>query len=179
MSDVPPADVPAQPTPPQRIGDAERDHAVRELQTHHAAGRLDMAEFDQRMQTALTAKTRADLAPLFVDLPGTDFGSSQSRANLAVPGAAGSTPAVGDSASSAMPVAAKKADTTSKWLQLASGLMWPAAIIINFAYGWHLWWLFLIPVFVMPVVFNVFGRDDDGRKVDEKSVDGHTTKELE
>ncbi|MGA4507005.1 DUF1707 SHOCT-like domain-containing protein [Propionibacteriaceae bacterium G1746] len=57
------------PRPPQRIGFAERDAAVEALQRHHAEGRLTAEEFEERMEAALQAKTRDDLAPLFADLP--------------------------------------------------------------------------------------------------------------
>lgn len=57
------------PTPPKRIGFAERDEAVAQLQEHHAAGRLEAAEFDERMGRALQARTVDDLVPLFADLP--------------------------------------------------------------------------------------------------------------
>lgn len=40
------------------------------LQEAFAEGRLDDAEFDDRMRTALTAKTHADLDTLLADLPG-------------------------------------------------------------------------------------------------------------
>ena len=39
------------------------------LQAAFAEGRLNDAEFDERMRTALTARTRADLARLMTDLP--------------------------------------------------------------------------------------------------------------
>ncbi|WOP19114.1 DUF1707 domain-containing protein [Raineyella sp. LH-20] len=55
--------------PLPRIGDAERQAAVDELSEHYVAGRLDEAEFNQRMDTALQARTIADLVPLFTDLP--------------------------------------------------------------------------------------------------------------
>ncbi len=45
-----------------RASDAERDAAVARLQAAFAEGRVDDAEFDRRMRTALTAQTRADLA---------------------------------------------------------------------------------------------------------------------
>lgn len=58
------------PAPPQpRIGDAERDRAVGYLQEHMAQGRLDGTEFDERLTAALSARTEADLFPLFDDLP--------------------------------------------------------------------------------------------------------------
>lgn len=53
-----------------RASDAERDTAVRALTTHYADGRLDRAEFDERVGAALAARTRRELDALFADLPG-------------------------------------------------------------------------------------------------------------
>jgi hypothetical protein len=55
--------------PAIRASDRERDGAVQRLQHAFAEGRLDDAEFDERMRTALAARTRADLAALLADLP--------------------------------------------------------------------------------------------------------------
>lgn len=52
-----------------RVGDQEREHAARALGDHFAEGRLDRAEYDERLDRAYAAKTRADLAALFRDLP--------------------------------------------------------------------------------------------------------------
>ena len=52
-----------------RIGDADRDQAVAFLQEHMAQGRIDAAEFDDRMSRALKARTASELAVLFDDLP--------------------------------------------------------------------------------------------------------------
>jgi Domain of unknown function (DUF1707) len=52
-----------------RIGDAERNAAAAALGEHFAAGRLDRAEFDERVDLALRARTGADLEVLFTDLP--------------------------------------------------------------------------------------------------------------
>ena len=60
----PPAQVPA-----VRASDPERDDATQQLQQAFAEGRLDDTEFDGRMRTALTARTRADLDALLADLP--------------------------------------------------------------------------------------------------------------
>ncbi|HEV8277662.1 MAG TPA: DUF1707 domain-containing protein [Streptosporangiaceae bacterium] len=49
--------------------DAERDAAAERLQVAFAEGRLADTEFDHRMRSALTARTRADLAGLLEDLP--------------------------------------------------------------------------------------------------------------
>ena len=52
-----------------RAGDAERDATVADLRAHHEAGRLSAEEFDERMSTALSARWRDELPPLFADLP--------------------------------------------------------------------------------------------------------------
>ena len=59
------------PTTPEslRASDAERDHAVGELRNEFVEGRLSHETFMYRMQTALDARHRAQLAGLFTDLP--------------------------------------------------------------------------------------------------------------
>ena len=59
------------PTTPEhlRASDAERDHAVSELRNEFAEGRLSHETFMYRMQSALDARHRGQLAGLFKDLP--------------------------------------------------------------------------------------------------------------
>jgi len=59
------------PTTPEylRASDAERDHAVSELRNEFAEGRLSHETFLYRMQSALDARNRGQLAGLFTDLP--------------------------------------------------------------------------------------------------------------
>lgn len=52
-----------------RIGDAERDAVLDSLKAHFAAGRLDLAELEERIDLALAARTQAELVPLTADLP--------------------------------------------------------------------------------------------------------------
>src|SRR5580698_10977685 len=54
-----------------RVSDAERQAVTDRLAEHFADGRLDQAEFDDRIGRAMNAKTRADLSGLFSDLPET------------------------------------------------------------------------------------------------------------
>ena len=54
-----------------RVSDAERQAVADRLAEHFADGRLDQAEFDDRVGRAMSAKTRADLSGLFSDLPET------------------------------------------------------------------------------------------------------------
>lgn len=52
-----------------RVGDAERERAADQLAEHHAAGRLTVTELDERLDAALSARTRSDLATTLADLP--------------------------------------------------------------------------------------------------------------
>jgi hypothetical protein len=52
-----------------RVSDAERQAVTDRLAEHFGDGRLDQAEFDDRVGRAMNAKTRADLNGLFDDLP--------------------------------------------------------------------------------------------------------------
>lgn len=53
-----------------RIGDAEREQAQAMLGDHYAAGRLDHDEYTERLDRIWSARTGAELGPVFIDLPG-------------------------------------------------------------------------------------------------------------
>jgi Domain of unknown function (DUF1707) len=61
-----PADPPSSPA--LRASDADRDRVIEVLRAAVADGRLDQAEFDERLDAALTARTMDALAPLTADL---------------------------------------------------------------------------------------------------------------
>ncbi|GAA5028523.1 hypothetical protein GCM10023258_24110 [Terrabacter aeriphilus] len=52
-----------------RIGTQEREEALAALAQHHAAGRLDADDYEDRRGRATDAVTRRELAELFDDLP--------------------------------------------------------------------------------------------------------------
>ena len=52
-----------------RISDADRDQAAADLSTHYAEGRLTHDEHAERLDAVWTARTHADLEPIFEDLP--------------------------------------------------------------------------------------------------------------
>jgi Flp pilus assembly protein TadB len=52
-----------------RIGDADRETAARELGEHFALGRISADEHAERLEQIWSARTAADLAPAFRDLP--------------------------------------------------------------------------------------------------------------
>ena len=58
-----------------RVSDAERNAVAELLGQHYADGRLDQAEFDERVGRTMAAKTRGDLTGLFDDLPETETGA--------------------------------------------------------------------------------------------------------
>jgi hypothetical protein len=55
--------------PDVRVSDAERADVADRLSKHYGDGRLDQAEFNERMERAMAAKTQGDFAGLFSDLP--------------------------------------------------------------------------------------------------------------
>jgi len=62
-----------------RVSDAERSAVAELLGQHYADGRLDQAEFDERVGRTMAAKTRGDLTGLFDDLPEAETGAGGPR----------------------------------------------------------------------------------------------------
>jgi Domain of unknown function (DUF1707) len=56
-----------------RASDDDRERTVALLREHHAAGRLTVEEFNERMDKAYAAKTLGDLDELMTDLPAIDL----------------------------------------------------------------------------------------------------------
>lgn len=78
-----------------RIGDSEREDAVKRLGEHYEAGRLSAEEHSERVDQALRARTGADLNALFADLPGpaADTASAGTRSEASAgPGWSGGRP---------------------------------------------------------------------------------------
>jgi Domain of unknown function (DUF1707) len=59
-------------SPELRVSDAERTDVADRLSKHYGDGRLDQAEFNERLDRAMSATTRSDLTGLLADLPGTE-----------------------------------------------------------------------------------------------------------
>jgi uncharacterized protein DUF1707 len=58
--------------PNLRAADADRERIAERLRNSHAEGRLDMAEFQQRLERCYEAKTLGELGELVRDLPRQD-----------------------------------------------------------------------------------------------------------
>ncbi len=56
-----------------RASDDDRDRTAALLREHHAVGRLDPEEFNERLDKAFAAKTVGELDELLADLPAIDL----------------------------------------------------------------------------------------------------------
>ncbi|MFF1638201.1 DUF1707 domain-containing protein [Streptomyces sp. NPDC058246] len=61
---------PGSTEPDLRASDADRERVVEQLRDALAEGRLDMEEFEERLETTYKARTYGELAPITRDLPG-------------------------------------------------------------------------------------------------------------
>jgi hypothetical protein len=62
----------AGPNPHVRAGDADRERVAERLRKGHGEGRLDMTEFQERLERCYGAKTQGELRALVQDLPRPD-----------------------------------------------------------------------------------------------------------
>jgi hypothetical protein len=84
------------PDPGIRVSDAERADIADRLARHYGDGRLDIAEFDERVTRAMSAKTVGDFQGLFndlPDLPGTQAGTLAGTAKTGTGKLPGTSPA--------------------------------------------------------------------------------------
>ncbi|WP_067886021.1 DUF1707 SHOCT-like domain-containing protein [Nocardia vaccinii] len=124
-------------SPDIRIGTAERETAMRQLSDHFAAGRLSVAEFDERSAVVAAAVTRGDLVRVFADLPDP---AAQPRQPAARP----------------QQQPGRRAEVRGAVM----GITVIAALVLFFAF--HTWlWFLLIPV--AAILVGPSGRRDQGR----------------
>ncbi|WP_149360710.1 DUF1707 SHOCT-like domain-containing protein [Lolliginicoccus suaedae] len=132
--------------PDVRIGHAERQAALDALNEHFSAGRLTLHEFDERTARAIAAITRAELEPLFQDLPAL--------------GTASTAPAVPGQQQEGTPLRQRLPRDTI--MALTPFVTLALFIIVDFPNDWLLF--LLIPV--MGIVLYAGDEDDDKDKGD-------------
>lgn len=150
---------PEVPGQPRRIGDAERTAAVNELSDHYAAGRLDRAEFDQRSEAALQARTGAELVPLFADLPSTRHPTEAPSKDVA-------RTRSGDVASTTGDHRALRS-----WIGAVQGLIWPVLIMSAIFLGLN-WYIAIgVGIITTMVLGQVAGQLKGNRELETGSDD--------
>ena len=123
--------------PAMRAADADRDRAAAALRDHHAAGRLTIEEFQERLDRTYKAKTLGELDALMADLP------EQDLYDLPVP-----------SARRAAPMAPRRGPEGDKTRTLwrAAWATWASVSLINIVIwlivsltaGWvYPWWVWV------------------------------------
>ena len=136
-------------SPPLRIGNAERTAAMKALDEHLSAGRLNVEEYADRSATAANATVASELTSLFTDLP---------APHPELPGAppppspTAPLPAVPEKGT----VASRASGAFEVWKPRIMGLTpFIAAALFFTTHAW--WWWLLIPV--MGIV--LYGSDHD------------------
>ena len=132
-----------------RAGDGDREVVAGQLKAALDEGRLDLHEYDERLQRTYAAKTFGELDPLVTDLPGT-IPAQQSRLQPVQPSAAApSAVGVGET---------DKQGGPPFWASYGGVvavcfLIWGITCIASgdFRYPWPLWML-------IPLVFGLLGR---------------------
>jgi hypothetical protein len=145
-------------SPDIRIGDAEREEALRALGEHMSAGRLDIDEYGERSAQVSTAKTRGELSALFADLP-------EPRPTFSAPAtpAAASPPAPRPATVPDEPAAT---DPVRRWEQrplaqriggAVMGVSWlltvPLFLVVKTP------WVFMLPLVLSVVLGSLWGKD--------------------
>jgi hypothetical protein len=128
-----------------RAGDGDRQAVAAKLKTALDEGRLDLGEYDERLQRTYSAKTYGDLQGLVTDLPGT------------VPAQHSQVQPLGSQSPVVEPVAGKGGMPT--WLLPYAGvvtvsvLIWAIVSIGSgeLLYFWPIWMF-------IPLIFGVIGQ---------------------
>jgi hypothetical protein len=141
-----------------RVSDAERAEVADRLGVHYSDGRLDRAEFDDRVTRAMSAKTRADLNGLFDDLPDLEGRGGTGTAAGGGPGAPGGV------SGPTTPYRVSRHHRGNVRPVLGAVL---AIIIVSAAWHalFHFFYIFYIPWFLVLalIVAVVFARRTSGR----------------
>ena len=150
-----------------RVSDADRDRAIAELSEHYQAGRLSTEEFEDRTGRALQARTTADLAALFTDLPRRQ---------------APTTGATATSAASTAPASTAPASPAKSWparvpVAPVTILAVVAVLALLGGHPFHIAWVPVVAIIVVRVLAGGRSRREarDGRHWDRHGPDGSSS----
>jgi Domain of unknown function (DUF1707) len=147
-----------------RVSDADRDRAIAELSEHYQAGRLTTEEFEDRTGRALQARTTADLAALFTDLP---------RRQAPMTGAG----AGADGAASTAPASPPRAWPARVPVAPVAILAVVAVVALLSGHLFHIAWVPVVAIIVVRLLAGGRGRREarDGRHWDRRGPDGSSS----
>lgn len=131
-------------------------------------GRLTAAEFDERMSSALQARTLADLTPLFEDLPEPHpvRGVSTGPALVPTPLGAPAQPAPMAPTGRGVAKPEGKLDLSPQAIMgTVTGVAWAVAVILLVT-GVAGWWVFLVPVLLLPALGNLLRNPDKNKGIE-------------
>ncbi|TNC20684.1 DUF1707 SHOCT-like domain-containing protein [Amycolatopsis alkalitolerans] len=136
------------PEPDMRIGDADRESALKALGEHMSAGRLTVDEYGERSAQVTAAKTRRELAGLFGDLPAPHpvLGEPPKQAAVPAPKRSG-------------PVAYTDRPLGQRVAAAVLPLLFVGAIVLGLTT--HLWWFIAVPFVFGAVGQGLWGKDWD------------------
>ena len=138
-----------------RAGDSDRQAVADQLKTALDEGRLDLDEYDERLQKTYAAKTFRDLDTLVTDLPGT-VPEQRSRVEpFEPPGAPQQTPVVGEVRERGGPTFLGPYGA----VVAVCFVIWGLSCLGSgeFVYPWPLWML-------IPLILGAFGRRGRGHR---------------
>jgi hypothetical protein len=146
-----------------RAGDGDRQTVADKLKSALDDGRLDLHEYDERLQKTYAAKTFGELDPLTADLPGV---IPASKARLA--------PTPPASAAAGQPAESPERHDPRNWLGGYGGVIAVCVLIWGISslssghlnYFWPIW--MFIPVFFYVMRQLGGGRDGGGDRKDRR-----------
>ena len=136
--------------PEVRIGDAERDRVIRDLQAHYRDGRLGLGEFEDRVEQVAAARTASQLDHVLVDLPVLQDGQPVTTQPA-------STVVTGSDTRSGLSVADRNAVVRLAVLSVFFVVLWA----VTSGVGSHFWPIYPILGIGMGTAFQVFSADED------------------
>ena len=150
-----------------RVSDADRDRAIAELSEHYQAGRLTTEEFEDRTGRALQARTTADLAALFTDLP---------RRHAPMSGAT-ATGATATGAASSAPASAARAWPARVPFAPVAILAVVAVLALISSHAFHIAWVPVVAIIVVRLLAGGRSRREarDDRHWDRHGPDGSSS----
>jgi len=135
--------------PRLRASDEDRDRTATLLREHHAAGRLDAAEFNDRLDKAFDAKTMGDLDALLADLPGIDlYRLPAASIRPAPPGAIRPRPGAGSALDrrGEGAISPQRVATWASWAAVSALLFvtWLGLGLLSGGAAWVPWFLLIV-----------------------------------